>query len=495
MKRIGPRSLRGKIVVVTLATLTAAFILVAAATVFALHRFLVQRLDQQLVAAGSRFSNHLDGPDDHDGDNAPDQIGTVAGQAAGTLGAIVRGGRVVDATIVGDGDKTATLGDEPSDVLAGLTAGGPRDAGLPGIGEYRVLAVRDPDGDGDLLITGLPKHPVNETIAELVLIEAIVFGVALVAVGLANAGFVRLTLRPLRRVAHTAKTVATLPLASGAVVLPERVPEVADAESDEVSQVSEAFNHMLDEVEAAFVAREASEDRLRRFIADASHELRTPVAVIRSHAEYAQRAGTGTDGEVTRSLGRIEAEAQRMGRLVDDLLLLARLDSGRPLAREQVDLTRIVLDCVSDVRIVAPDQHWQLALPPEPVVLTGDDHALRQVLANLLVNARTYTPPGTHIRVALRTDATTCVLEVQDDGPGVAPEIADRTFERFVHGADNRSASSGSSGLGLSIVDAIVRAHGGSVSLESRPGATRFWITLPLARDESIRWRSGPDRV
>lgn len=475
-----PRTLRGKIVAVTLATLIAAFVLVAAVTAFALHRFLVERLDQQLTAAGSRFSNHLDGPDDRDSENPPDQIGTVAGQAAGTLGAIVRGGQVVDATIVGDNDKTARLGHEPSDVLAALTAGGPRDVGLPGIGEYRVLAVRDPDGDGDMLITGLPKHPVNETVAELALIEAIVFGVALVVVAVANAGFVRLTLRPLRRVAHTAKTVATLPLTSGAVVLPERVPDDDGAEKDEVGQVSEAFNHMLDEVEAAFAAREASEERLRRFIADASHELRTPVAVIRSHAEYAQRAGAGGDDEVTRSLSRIEAEAQRMGRLVDDLLLLARLDSGRPLAQEQVDLTRVVLDSVSDARIVAPNHHWQLALPLEPITVTGDDHALRQVLANLLVNARSYTPPGTHIRLALHTEPGRCVLEVQDDGPGVPPEIAERAFERFVHGPEARSASSGSSGLGLSIVEAILRAHGGSVTLESVPGETCFRITLPL---------------
>jgi len=471
-----PRTLRAKVVVGTLATIAVAFALVAAVTVIALHRFLVDRLDQQLTAAGTRFTNHLDGSDDRDADNGPHRFDVVAGQASGTLGASVRDGHVEAATIIGDDNHSTSLSTAARDVIAGLSAGGPRDVDLPGVGEYRVLIVHD--HDGDLIVTGLPKKPVDDTIAQLVLIESIVFGVALVAVGLANAGLVRLTLRPLRRVADTAKDVATLPLTSGEVVLPERVPAETGSGGDEVTQVSVAFNHMLDEVESAFAAREASEDRLRRFIADASHELRTPVAVIRSHAEYAQRVG---DEEMTRSLRRIEAEADRMGHLVEDLLLLARLDSGRPLAREEVDLTRIVLDSVSDARVAAPDHHWQLALPPEPVTVIGDDHALRQVLANLLANARTHTPAGTHVRVVLREQPGNVLVEVTDDGPGVPPELAGRIFERFVHGADERAAATGSSGLGLSIVAAIARAHHGSVAFDPAPGATTFRIELPTS--------------
>jgi two-component system OmpR family sensor kinase len=227
--------------------------------------------------------------------------------------------------------------------------------------------------------------------------------------------------------------------------------------------------------------RQSSEDRLRRFIADASHELRTPVAVVRSHSEYAQRVGADLPPAVQQSLSRITSESERMGHLVEDLLLLARLDSGRPLAAEPVDLTRVVLDAVSDARVAAPDHRWQLDLPAEPVVVVGDRDALHQVVANLLANARIHTPPSTTVRTTLAESATAVELSVSDDGPGVPAELLPTVFERFAHGVDPRSESTRSSGLGLAIVAAIVHAHQGTIDLDSGPDGTRCDVRLPRA--------------
>ncbi len=334
--------------------------------------------------------------------------------------------------------------------------------------------------DGDLLITGLPEHPVDDTIARLLLIEASVFAVALVITGSIAAASVRLSLRPLNRVAATAHEVSSRPLSTGTVSLPERV--AVTAPRTEAGQVADAFNHMLDHVESALHDRHASEDRLRHFIADASHELRTPVAVIRSHAEYAQRAG-GADipAPVTDALSRITAESDRMGHLVEDLLLLARLDSGRELEQVDVDLTRIVLDTVSDARVTGTQHRWRLDLPENELHVIGDGRALHQVLANLLANARNHTPPGTTILTTLsRLEPDKVLVTVTDDGPGIPDSVLPRIFDRFVR-ADNARSGPEGSGLGLAIVAAIVTAHDGSLRASSRPGATTFSVTLPAS--------------
>jgi two-component system OmpR family sensor kinase len=273
--------------------------------------------------------------------------------------------------------------------------------------------------------------------------------------------------------------VSELPLAGGAVALPARVPGTADG--TEVGQVSTAFNHMLEHIESALAQRQAGEERLRRFVADASHELRTPLAAIRGHAELARRDRGETSPAVEHALRRIESESGRMGRLVDDMLLLARLDAGRPLAREPVDLTRLVIDAADDARAAGPDHRWELDLPAEPVVLYGDEFRLHQVVANLLTNARTHTPPGT--RVTARVDpgggSGTVALEVADDGPGIPPELRGEVFERFARGDGSRSRRAGGAGLGLAIVSAVVQAHGGSVELDGGPPGTRVRIRLP----------------
>jgi two-component system OmpR family sensor kinase len=217
--------------------------------------------------------------------------------------------------------------------------------------------------------------------------------------------------------------------------------------------------------------------RLRQFIADASHELRTPLAAIRGYAELSRRAELAPDVEY--SIVRISSQADRMTALVEDLLLLARLDAGRPLERAPVDLTRLVLDGVNDAHAAGMDHRWQLDLPDEPLVVTGDASRLTQVLTNLLANARTHTPGGTTVTVGLAPSAAGVALTVADDGPGIPPDLLPHVFERFARGSASRSRETGSTGLGLAIVDAVVAAHGGRVHVTSRSGRTEFTVWLP----------------
>ena len=260
-----------------------------------------------------------------------------------------------------------------------------------------LTAVSDPDGDGSVYITGLPLSTEHDQLRDIALAEAAVFGAVLLFAGVLGMLWVRFSLRPLRRVAATASQVAELPLESGEVSLPAGVP---DTDPDtETGQVGLAFNRMLGHVETALRRRAASEARLRRFAADASHELRTPLAAIRGYAELALRHPGDSPDEVTHALGRVLSESTRMSVLVDDLLLLARLDAGRPLSSEPVDMTRLAIDATSDAQVARPGHRWVLELPDDPVLALGDEHRLHQVLANLLSNAGRHTPDGTTVTV------------------------------------------------------------------------------------------------
>jgi two-component system OmpR family sensor kinase len=319
---------------------------------------------------------------------------------------------------------------------------------------------------------------------------------------------VRISLRPLRRIAATATRVTELPLDSGEVTLPAGVPD-SDPRT-EVGQVGAAFNRMLGHVERALGRRAASEARLRRFAADASHELRTPLAAIRGYAELALRHPGPVPEQVAHALGRVQSESARMGVLVDDLLLLARLDAGRPLERSPVDLSRLAIDVTSDARVARGDHRWRLDLPDDPVLVSGDEHRLHQVLANLLSNAGKHTPPGSTISVALAVSASAgqpenapsvqrgvlpppprVELSITDDGPGIPADLLPDLFERFTRGDTSRSreanAAGKSTGLGLAIVDAVVAAHSGCITVTSRPGRTRFAIVLPLLAEPATQ--------
>lgn len=489
------RTLRGRLIAGLVALLAVACAAVGAVTYATLRGSLLTQVDHQLSTASQQYAQceeggaaagesdgAAQGPAEQSGD-----CGAVAGQARGTFSATVAGTSIVNPTITPNRPVALSAADRAA--LAALAPGHFRTYELSSPGEpYRLTAANSRGRPGVVYITGLPLTGVDTTLQRVEISEIAVFSVALLLTGILGTGWVRLSLRPLRRVAATATRVTELPLASGEAALPERVPD-ADPRT-EVGQVGAALNRMLGHVESALARRAASETRLRRFAADASHELRTPLSAIRGYAELARRHPGPVPDEVAHALGRIQSESARMSVLVDELLLLAQLDAGRPLAREPVDLTRLAIDAASDARVAAPSHHWRLELPDQPVAVRGDEHRLRQVLANLLSNAGAHTPRGTTVTLTLtelggpggRTgdDAGSVELQVTDDGPGIPPELQPGLFERFVRGDSSRPHADGSTGLGLAIVQAVTAAHGGAVRVSSRPGQTSFVITLPV---------------
>jgi two-component system OmpR family sensor kinase len=499
------RTLRGRLVAGLLATLTVACAAVGALTYAHLHGVLISQLDQQLASASQRYTScmmppPMPGGDDRDGNNrmpgsfqnrcAQQQgLGTFSAIGVTTTSDAVRTGPV-SKPLLASGKGYCSLSGADRRELAALPANGvPETLTLTTYGSYRMVAK---DTSGGVLVSGLPLAPVNDTLRQVAIAEIVVFSVALVLTGLIGTAWVRVSLRPLRRVAATATRVTELPLASGEVTMPERVPDANPA--TEVGQLGAAFNHMLGHVEAALARRAASETRLRRFAADASHELRTPLAAIRGYAELARRHPGPVPADVAHALSRVESESARMSVLVDELLLLAQLDAGRPLASEPVDLTRLAIDVTSDARAAVPGHRWQLELPDEPVLVRGDEHRLHQVVANLLSNAGRHTPAGTTVTVALTSVADGALagpggaggavqVSVTDDGPGIPADLQPAMFERFVRGDTSRSRTAGSTGLGLAIVEAVTTAHHGHIEVTSRPGQTRFTITLPRLAD------------
>ncbi len=346
------------------------------------------------------------------------------------------------------------------------------------LGSYRVIASYDP-ASSLTVISGIPTSQVDRVVTRLALLVAsgIMLGLALVAGG--GSLLIRRALEPLNRVAATAARVSTLKLASGEVALAERVAPGDTSPNTEVGQVGLALNHMLDNVEGALQARQESETRVRQFVADASHELRTPLASIRGYAELSRREREPVPPAVSHALDRVESEALRMTSLVEDLLLLARLDEGRPLERSEVDLTMLAVDAVSDAHAASPRHTWELDVPDDPVSVQGDQARLHQVLTNLLANARVHTPEGTRVVTSIRREGDMVRLVVTDNGPGIPESLQRNVFERFTRGDDSRSRAAGSTGLGLSIVAAVGQAHGGSVDVTSKPGETRFSVLLP----------------
>jgi len=485
---LAARTLGGRLVAGLLALLALACATVGVVTYTHLHSVLISQLDSELSSANVRYQECVSPspppgqppgspPDDR---HQPPYCAQREVTAAFT--ALVTGnGQVSDPYLAGS-TSACHLSAADQALIASIPIGKPTTVDLTSHGQYRMIASKAPGGT--VLVSGLPLSSVTDTLHQVAAAELAVFLAALLITGVIGTAWVRASLRPLRRVAATATRVTQLPLSSGEVRMPERVPDANPG--TEVGQVGAAFNRMLGHVESALARREASETRLRSFAADASHELRTPLAAIRGYAELARRHPAPLPDEVAHALDRVESESARMTVLVDELLLLARLDAGRPLDSEPVDLTRLVIEVTSDARVAASDHRWQLELPDEPVFVRGDDLRLHQVLANLLSNAARHTPAGTVVTVALTlgTDAT-AIVSVTDNGPGIPPELLPDIFERFVRGDSSRSRAAGSSGLGLAIVHAVAVAHGGSATVASRRGETRFTITLPLTLTDS----------
>jgi two-component system OmpR family sensor kinase len=485
--------------------------------VLALTTSLVQRayllgnLDQRVTDAAERSQGGLWVRPDDDTD-----LGFLneRGQAAGTLAArFDDAGRVTAAEVVtGDGGQLRLTAGQRA-ALTGIAADGSlHTRTVPGLGTYRLTAL---GGDGAPVLTGLPMDDVQDMINRLVAAEAAVAAIGLGAAGVVCAVVIRRQLRPLGRVAATAVEVSRAPLGHGAVTGLTRVPDRDTDPCSEAGQVGAALNRMIDHVESSLAERQRgeermrhSEDRMRRFLADASHELRTPLASIAGYAELMNRGvgaevGTGAgsiagaDPRATARTApagidqalawrRVSAESARMTGLVEDLLLLARLDEGRPLRSAEVDLAALVAEAVWDARAAGGGHHWELALLLDvPALVVGDEAGLHQVVANLLANARTHTPAGTTVAVSVESTATHRVVRVRDDGPGIPPAFLPAVFERFTRADGSRARATGDgtggSGLGLAIVAALTAAHGGTIDVRSAPGHTEFTLALPAA--------------
>ena len=487
-----PRSLRVKIVTSVVAIFACVLLVSGVATVLALRHTLVGQLDEDLRLSSERVGDEVGGGFDQPPPAGPgedlDERGPARPPGGGdrSLAVVLRDGEAVVNSVVTTDNRLGSLDDAQLALLeqaAQDAAGSPTgsepfsvDLGA-GVGDYRVVV--EDGAQGDTLLTGLPLAGVTDTTRQAVLILLPAALLSLLAAGAGSAWLVRRDLAPLDRVAATARRVSQQRLERGEVAVEDRVPASATEAGTEVGQVGQALNELLDTMESALSVRHASEQRVRQFVADASHELRTPLASIRGYAELSRRESQPVPPGVRHALDRVEAESLRMQGLVEDLLLLARLDAGRPLEREPVDLTLVCLDTVSDARAAGQDHTWVLDLPEDPVELVGDEARLRQVLVNLLANARTHTPPGTTVTTGLRATADAVEVVVEDDGPGIPERLQETVFERFARGEDSRSRAAGSTGLGLSIVAAVARAHDGHVRVESRPGQTRFVLTLP----------------
>ena len=531
-------------------------VVVAAATIGALSTLTVRhelqnRLDRQLLAASHRgdLRRHGDGkrpaapppaasttlptgttaPDaapqeepqaeepDDDRHKYPLPAGLDApGQSAGTLTLITSGTGDTSTITAGyidpDGHHQPLSRAQSASLLALPADGRPTTVWVKGLGRYRVLSYRD-QVSGSTVVTGLSTGPDEGVVQGQLLLELAIVLVGAGVVGLVGRGLVRTALAPLERVAGTAQRVASQRLDAGEVSIHERVPDTILATSAELGQVGGALNTLLDHVDEALAAHQRSENHMRQFLADASHELRTPLASIRGYTELIEREGAAArlPEEARHALERVHSESLRMTALVEDLLLLARLDAGRELAHEEVDLVGLLVDSVADAQVAGPGHRWALDLQaiapppgataaeletfePEPALVCGDEARLRQVLVNLLTNARTHTPAGSLVTTTLTRAGQDLVVQVSDDGPGIAPPLRERLFERFARGDSSRERRTGSTGLGLSIAQAIVRSHQGSLSVSAccrgeDPAAperhgTVFTLRLPAAAPE-----------
>jgi two-component system OmpR family sensor kinase len=477
------RSLRGRLVTAVLVLAAAGLVLLAAVTYAEQHSFLMDRADQQVREAPGAVAHQLRdqgvGPPindrDRDGDTAGGRApagggggGPNVGLPPGTYGQRrSASGKVLGDVVLSYGQTAAKKPVLPSH----LELDHPVTVGS-GSTSFRVMASADPSGAGTTVVA-VPLREADETLDRLLVVEALVIGGVLVLLGIAAWFVVRVGLLPLNRMAGTAGAIAGGDLS-------HRV-EDTDPRS-EVGRLGRALNAMLDRLEQAFAQREASEERLRRFLADASHELRTPLVSIRGYAELFRLGAASGPEDTAKAMRRIEEEAARMGVLVEDLLTLARLDEIKDSPHERVDLGAIAADAVQDARAAAPDR--QIALEAgTPVAATGNPDQLRQVAANLLRNALVHTPAGSPIEVRAWSENGSAELEIRDHGPGLPAGDPDTLFERFWRAGAGRERGRDGAGLGLAIVAGIVDAHGGAVSAaDAEGGGASFLVRLPLSR-------------
>jgi two-component system OmpR family sensor kinase len=501
----GQASLRLKLVATVVVLAAAGLAVAGIATTTGLHDYLLSRVDDQLRSAAGPIADFGGRQSGLPAQPAQPATGRVGSGPAPRVGGRSLPGQFYVQQFNAAGAPTQTRSAPlaaasppklPRMTLAQVRARSQAPftvASTSGSSSWRVVIRVLPNGSGSVAVA-TSLSDLNHTVTHLVLIETLIGVVVLVLIGSVGWLLVRRSLRPLVAVEHTAAAIA-------AGDLSQRVPD--GSERTEVGRLSRALNGMLGQIEDAFAHERssqqrarASEARMRRFVADASHELRTPITSIRGFAEFYRMGGATEPEDLPRMMRRIEDEAARMGVLVEDLLLLARLDQQRPLDRQPVDLLPLARDAVHDAAVLAPDRAVDLEVDGDAApIVTGDEARLRQVFHNLVANALTHTPAGTAVTVRLSTAPTASpgttaptgtraeqvVLEVSDRGPGIAETDTQRVFERFYRADESRSRQAGGNGLGLSIVAGLVAAHGGSVSLHRREGGgATFRTLLPL---------------
>ena len=530
---------RSRLLTVRLSRFLAAAVAIAlvtmlAASALAMHSWMTSKIDSSIESMLSRLEKNAElslqqpvpppppptaGPqgdqDDHDDDHDPSQPNSPSSSASpsehGPRGLRGPGSSEGQLQLIKDDDEIVSGVVKQFDVVELDSAaqqqilslrcdGHGHNVSLPNLGTFRIMCAQS---ESRTLVVGLSLAANNSTLIMLVALEGVIALVVIAGATFIGRKWIRREMLPLGEVAATARNIGSQDLiAAPTVDTFDRVDSSIAQPGDEVGDVGFALNTMIDNVETALQAREESEQRLRQFVADASHELRTPLASIQGYTQLLQRGAT--DQEL--ALSRIASESARMSGLVEDLLLLARLDAGRELASDPVDVIPLAIDAVSDAHAAGPDHQWSLELPEiddeadscTSCTVLGDESALRQVFANLVNNARIHTPAGTHVKVGVQTIAGTASapgfvrLSVADDGPGIAPELRATVFDRFVRGDTSRSRQGkGSSGLGLSIVSSIAEALGGRVDVdtlcegEGKPGehGTTFSVILPAAEN------------
>lgn len=463
-------SLRGRLLIGVISLVVIGLLVTTIATYLSLERFLIGRVDDQLTSGHDEAVAALGGGGPVSSLHPQFPVGTVVELVARDGTVVV--GKVVTQPYANPSAARPVLPRVLPTSAMDIPAQPFTVAGSGGVSQFRMTVWREGVFAGQYVVLAIPLTDVQSTLGGLLQLEVLISASVVAGTAILAWFIIQIGLRPLRRMGEVAGDIAAGDLS--------RRVEPATSKT-EIGRLGIALNSMLSQIEAAFAQRTASESRLRRFIADASHELRTPLTSIRGYAEMLRR-GAGespTDSELARR--RIEDEAVRMSTLVDDMLLIARLDRGRPLEMQPVDLQAIALDAAADARAVAPQREVKVDAPI-PVVVNGDDTRLRQVVGNLMRNALVHTPGSTAVEIAVSTENGLARISVADHGPGLKPDEMERIFEPFYRADPSRSRDRGGAGLGLAIVNAVVGAHGGNVRVrETSGGGATFDVELPLA--------------
>lgn len=486
--------LRSRLIAILVMALGVACLIIGLSTYVTLQNSLYQQAESNLKETSHRVVQ----PTSRNGkqeevdcdDLKKDKSIFAPGQASGTLITCVDSeGSVEIASKLGSDGTIQSLSANDQVTLGTLalnsTKSEEREVKLEA-GTYLIRITPKASSDSDAQVVGIPLHNVQQTLTIFVIVVSIGSIAVMVGAGVAGSYIIRRTMKPLERVSAVATDVAHLDLEEHTISSAVRVEPRDSDPRTEVGAVGYALNQLLDNVNSALEVRERTEHQIRAFIADASHELRTPLAAIKGYSDMLRWTEPLSDSGQS-SLARIDSQTERMSRLVEDLLTLARLDEGREPKLETVDLTELLVECTSDMQAAARTHVWHLDVPHEPVEVVADRSQMQRVILNLLSNARKHTDEGTRVIAGLSVDHTRreAVISVVDNGPGIAPDFLPKIFDRFTRADKARSGSDGTTGLGLAIVQAIVQAHGGSIQVQSQPGHTVFTVRLPLESVES----------